>query len=85
MTDQASSIRELQAQDHQVAVNPTYGHLLNASRLEGEQLVHCKGDHFDIQELLLDQERAERFCGESRGMVNRSCDCERMMDYVFER
>ena len=85
MTDQASSIRELQAQDHQVAVNPTYEYLLNASRLEGKQPVHCKGYHFDIQELLLDQERAERFCGESRWMVSRSCDCERMMDYIFER
>ena len=55
MTDQTSSIRELQTQDHQVAVNPTDGHLLNASRLEREQLVHCKGCHFDIQKRLLDQ------------------------------
>ena len=51
--------------DEGVAVSPADGHVLNSGRISEGQLVQCKGHHFDIQDLLLDEERAEQFKGGS--------------------
>lgn len=57
-------IHQVNTED-KVAVSPADGHVLNSGKITEGQLVQCKGHSFDIQDLLLDQERAELFKGGS--------------------
>jgi phosphatidylserine decarboxylase len=52
-------------QEASIAVSPADGHVLNSGRLNEGKLIQCKGHDFDIQDLLLDTERAEHFRGGS--------------------
>ena len=59
--------RALKAGTHNIdqspltAVSPADGHVLNAGRLHEGKLIQCKGHDFDIQDLLIDPEMANRY------------------------